>query len=189
MGCPNPDNCPPPESLVQHQPDPTDDENRPEQDRAVSTAWRPFEEQSCERVAHEHCQDQCPGGDETNTDSGAQPPVDEVNDKNRRGDRRERRIRRKQRLHRNVENQPIVTYAAAAPQMTLEGLSWHVDDVVIRELQGEVKPPAPKAEAKEQKEETKEPPPAEKKEVGVKSEGGEEEEKDPKAEKEKEKKQ
>lgn len=64
---------------------------------------------------------------------------------------------------------------------------------VIRELEGEVKPPAPVVEATEQKE-----PPAEgAKKIGVKSEGGEteakpggpagdEEEKDPKAEKEKE---
>jgi HAE1 family hydrophobic/amphiphilic exporter-1 len=36
----------------------------------------------------------------------------------------------------NVESQPIVTYGASAPQMTLEQLSWHVDDVVRRELQG-----------------------------------------------------
>jgi photosystem II stability/assembly factor-like uncharacterized protein len=63
----------------------------------------------------------------------------------------------------------------------------NTDGSVIRELHGEVKPPAPKAEAREQKDETKEPPPpAEEKKVGVKSEGGEEEEKDPKVEKEKE---
>ncbi len=62
---------------------------------------------------------------------------------------------------------------------------------VIRELEGEVKPPAPMVEAAEQKD----PPPQPAKTVGVKSEGGEkeaksaeeEEEKDPKAEKEKEK--
>jgi hydrophobe/amphiphile efflux-1 (HAE1) family protein len=36
----------------------------------------------------------------------------------------------------NVENQSIVTYAASAPQMTPEQLSWHVDDVVRRQLQG-----------------------------------------------------
>ena len=36
----------------------------------------------------------------------------------------------------NVENQSIVTYAASAPGMTPEELSWLVDDVVIRELQG-----------------------------------------------------
>jgi hydrophobic/amphiphilic exporter-1 (mainly G- bacteria), HAE1 family len=35
-----------------------------------------------------------------------------------------------------VEGQPIVTYAVAAPARTLEELSWHVDDVVKRELQG-----------------------------------------------------
>ena len=62
---------------------------------------------------------------------------------------------------------------------------------VIRELEGEVKPPAPVVEATEQKE----PPPQPEKKIGIKSEGGEkeakasekEEEKDPKAEKEKEK--
>jgi photosystem II stability/assembly factor-like uncharacterized protein len=61
---------------------------------------------------------------------------------------------------------------------------------VIRELEGEVKPPAPPVEAKEQKD----PPTQPAKTVGVKSEGGaaetkaaEPEEKDPKAEKEKEK--
>ncbi|GLQ37015.1 ABC transporter permease [Rhizobium albus] len=36
----------------------------------------------------------------------------------------------------NVENQSIVTYAASAPGMTPEELSWLVDDAVIRELQG-----------------------------------------------------
>jgi hydrophobic/amphiphilic exporter-1 (mainly G- bacteria), HAE1 family len=36
----------------------------------------------------------------------------------------------------DVENQSIVTYAAAAPGMTPEELSWLVDDVVLRELQG-----------------------------------------------------
>ena len=59
---------------------------------------------------------------------------------------------------------------------------------VIRELAGEVKPPAPPAVAKEQREESKEPPaedPANT--IGVKSEGSEAEEKDPKIEKEKEK--
>ena len=35
-----------------------------------------------------------------------------------------------------VESQPIVTYAVSAPARTLEELSWHVDDVVKRELQG-----------------------------------------------------
>jgi hydrophobe/amphiphile efflux-1 (HAE1) family protein len=35
-----------------------------------------------------------------------------------------------------VESQPILTYSAASPGMTLEQLSWHVDDVVKRELQG-----------------------------------------------------
>jgi hypothetical protein len=61
---------------------------------------------------------------------------------------------------------------------------------VIRELEGEVKPPAPIIEATEQKD----PPAQPAKTVAVKSEGGEkeaktaeEEEKDPKAEKEKEK--
>jgi photosystem II stability/assembly factor-like uncharacterized protein len=59
------------------------------------------------------------------------------------------------------------------------------DGSVIRELEGEVKPPAPKVEAKEAK--TAEPPPAEpEKKVDVKSEGAEAEEKDPKVEKEKE---
>jgi multidrug efflux pump subunit AcrB len=36
----------------------------------------------------------------------------------------------------DVEGQAIVTYTAAAPGMTLEQLSWHVDDVVRRQLQG-----------------------------------------------------
>jgi hydrophobic/amphiphilic exporter-1 (mainly G- bacteria), HAE1 family len=36
----------------------------------------------------------------------------------------------------DVEGQSILTYSAAAPSMTLEKLSWHVDDVVKRELQG-----------------------------------------------------
>ncbi len=65
---------------------------------------------------------------------------------------------------------------------------------VIRELEGEVKPPAPVVEALEYKELTqKDPPQQPAKTVGVKSEGGEhesktlDEEKDPKAEKEKEK--
>ncbi|WP_062012888.1 efflux RND transporter permease subunit [Aureimonas sp. AU4] len=35
-----------------------------------------------------------------------------------------------------VENQSIVTYAASAPAMTPEQLSWYVDDTVIRALQG-----------------------------------------------------
>jgi hydrophobic/amphiphilic exporter-1 (mainly G- bacteria), HAE1 family len=35
-----------------------------------------------------------------------------------------------------VEGQPIVTYAVSAPARTLEELSWHVDDIVKRELQG-----------------------------------------------------
>jgi hydrophobic/amphiphilic exporter-1 (mainly G- bacteria), HAE1 family len=35
----------------------------------------------------------------------------------------------------NVENQPILTYSASSPALTLEQLSWHVDDVVKRELQ------------------------------------------------------
>lgn len=59
---------------------------------------------------------------------------------------------------------------------------------VIRELEGEVKPPAPKVEAKEAKNAVAAEPPAEpEKKVDVKSEGAEAEEKDPKAEKEKEK--
>ena len=36
----------------------------------------------------------------------------------------------------DVEGQSIVTYAAIAPAMTLEGLSWHVDDVIKRALLG-----------------------------------------------------
>ena len=36
----------------------------------------------------------------------------------------------------DVEGQAIQTFAASSPGMTLEELSWHVDDVVIRELQG-----------------------------------------------------
>ena len=36
----------------------------------------------------------------------------------------------------DVEGQSILTYSAASPGMTLEQLSWHVDDVVKRELQG-----------------------------------------------------
>lgn len=36
----------------------------------------------------------------------------------------------------DVEGQAIQTYAAAAPSMTLEQLSWFVDDVVKRKLQG-----------------------------------------------------
>jgi hydrophobe/amphiphile efflux-1 (HAE1) family protein len=36
----------------------------------------------------------------------------------------------------DVEGQSIVSYAAASPGMTLEQLSWYVDDVVIRQLQG-----------------------------------------------------
>jgi hydrophobe/amphiphile efflux-1 (HAE1) family protein len=36
----------------------------------------------------------------------------------------------------DVEGQAIRTYAAAAPGLTLEQLSWFVDDVVTRELQG-----------------------------------------------------
>ncbi|MEX0346849.1 MAG: efflux RND transporter permease subunit [Rhizobiaceae bacterium] len=35
-----------------------------------------------------------------------------------------------------VEGQAILTYAVSAPAMTLEELSWYVDDVVIRKLQG-----------------------------------------------------
>jgi multidrug efflux pump subunit AcrB len=35
----------------------------------------------------------------------------------------------------DVEGQSIVSYAASSPGMTLEQLSWHVDDVVIRHLQ------------------------------------------------------
>ncbi len=36
----------------------------------------------------------------------------------------------------DVEGQSIMTYAASSPGMTLEQLSWHVDDVIARELQG-----------------------------------------------------
>lgn len=36
----------------------------------------------------------------------------------------------------DVEGQSIQTYAAAATTMSLEELSWHVDDVIKRELQG-----------------------------------------------------
>lgn len=36
----------------------------------------------------------------------------------------------------DVEGQAILTYAVRAPAMTLEELSWFVDDVVIRKLQG-----------------------------------------------------
>jgi multidrug efflux pump subunit AcrB len=36
----------------------------------------------------------------------------------------------------DIEGLPILTYAARAPGMTPEQLSWFVDDVVIRELQG-----------------------------------------------------
>jgi HAE1 family hydrophobic/amphiphilic exporter-1 len=36
----------------------------------------------------------------------------------------------------DVEGQSIVSYAAASPGMTLEQLSWYVDDVIIRQLQG-----------------------------------------------------
>jgi len=36
----------------------------------------------------------------------------------------------------DVEGQSIITFGAASPGMTLEQLSWHVDDVVARELQG-----------------------------------------------------
>ena len=36
----------------------------------------------------------------------------------------------------DVEGQSIVTYAVSAPGKTLEELSWHVDDVVKRKLQG-----------------------------------------------------
>ncbi len=35
----------------------------------------------------------------------------------------------------DVEGQSIVSFAAQSPGMTLEQLSWHVDDVVIRQLQ------------------------------------------------------
>ncbi len=36
----------------------------------------------------------------------------------------------------DVEGQSIQTYAATAPGMTLEELSWYIDDVVLRQLQG-----------------------------------------------------
>jgi hydrophobic/amphiphilic exporter-1 (mainly G- bacteria), HAE1 family len=36
----------------------------------------------------------------------------------------------------DVEGQAILTFAVASPGMTLEQLSWHVDDVVKRKLQG-----------------------------------------------------
>ncbi|MEX0405063.1 efflux RND transporter permease subunit [Aquibium sp. LZ166] len=36
----------------------------------------------------------------------------------------------------DVEGQAILTYAVRAPAMTIEELSWFVDDVVIRDLQG-----------------------------------------------------
>ena len=36
----------------------------------------------------------------------------------------------------DVEGQSIIAFAASAPGMTLEQLSWHVDDVIKRELQG-----------------------------------------------------
>ncbi|MFC5067889.1 efflux RND transporter permease subunit [Flaviflagellibacter deserti] len=36
----------------------------------------------------------------------------------------------------DVEGQSIVSYAASSPGMTLEQLSWYVDDVVKRQLQG-----------------------------------------------------
>jgi multidrug efflux pump subunit AcrB len=36
----------------------------------------------------------------------------------------------------DVEGQSILTYGASSPGMTLEQISWHVDDVVARELQG-----------------------------------------------------
>ncbi|HYC61818.1 MAG TPA: glycosyl hydrolase [Thermoanaerobaculia bacterium] len=62
------------------------------------------------------------------------------------------------------------------------------DGSVIRELEGEVKPPAPKIEATEAKNAQIEEPPAEpEKKTDVKSEGGEAEAKDPRVEKEKEK--
>ena len=35
-----------------------------------------------------------------------------------------------------VENQSIMTYGASAPGMTPEELSWFIDDVVVRQLQG-----------------------------------------------------
>ncbi len=36
----------------------------------------------------------------------------------------------------DVEGQSILTYAASSPGMTLQQLSWHVDDVIKRQLQG-----------------------------------------------------
>ncbi len=36
----------------------------------------------------------------------------------------------------DVEGQSILSYAASSPGMTLEQLSWHVDDVIKRDLQG-----------------------------------------------------
>jgi hydrophobe/amphiphile efflux-1 (HAE1) family protein len=36
----------------------------------------------------------------------------------------------------DIEGLPIVTYAASAPSMTLEELSWFIDDTVARKLQG-----------------------------------------------------
>ncbi|CAN7524712.1 efflux RND transporter permease subunit [Bosea sp. LjRoot9] len=36
----------------------------------------------------------------------------------------------------DVEGQSIMTFGASSPGMTLEQISWHVDDVVARELQG-----------------------------------------------------
>jgi hydrophobe/amphiphile efflux-1 (HAE1) family protein len=36
----------------------------------------------------------------------------------------------------DVVGQSILTYAATAPSMTMEGLSWFIDDTVIRDLQG-----------------------------------------------------
>jgi len=36
----------------------------------------------------------------------------------------------------DIVGQSIQTYAASAPGMTLEGLSWFIDDTVVRELQG-----------------------------------------------------
>ena len=36
----------------------------------------------------------------------------------------------------DVEGQSIMSFAASAPGMTLEALSWHVDDVIKRQLQG-----------------------------------------------------
>jgi hydrophobe/amphiphile efflux-1 (HAE1) family protein len=37
----------------------------------------------------------------------------------------------------DVEGQSILTYAVSSPGKTLEQLSWHVDDVIARELQGQ----------------------------------------------------